>query len=166
MAGAERKLADRSGWHSSSWGLDWFLWQTPSESCSKCSMPRFPSHKIRIALFSFCQGFVRVKSIAKMSSTKELQGPRISCIGRLLLHLSEPQMYLFELFNSCDKYSATVLIWLHLRISKHCKNFNDLSDTVPALIKIDSNTPFYVSSNTVMPQALLRRKVYISCFFQ
>jgi len=41
-----------------------------------------------------------------------------------------------------------------LRISKHCENFHDLGGTVPALIKINSSTPFDVRSNIVMPQAL------------
>lgn len=93
---------------------------------------------------------------------------RIPSIGRFFLHLSEPQMYSFELFITCDKYSASVLIWLHLRISKHWENFNDLGDTVPALIKINTNTPFgaVVTQSCHRLYNTLRRKVYISWFFQ
>lgn len=113
-----------------------------------------PAMSSESVYFPFCQGCYESEIHCLNVKHWGAAGTRISSIGRFFLHLSEPRMYSFELFDACDKYSVSVLTWLHLRISKHCKSFNDLGDTVPALIKINSNTPFDVSSSTVMPQAL------------
>lgn len=161
-------LANRGGWHSKSWVPVWFLRDTPHERYSNCSMPQFPSHEISTGLFSFCQGCYESEIYCFNVKDWGAAVTRIPSIRRFFLHLSEPQMYSFELFNTCDKYSASVLIWLHLRISKHWENFNDLGDTVPALIKINSNTSFdaVVTQPCHRLYNTLRRKVYISCFFQ
>lgn len=118
-----------------------------SESCSNCYVWWLPRHKIKICLFSFLSGMLwEWNPLLKHQALG-------TCRDKDDIHwkiLPSPQwaLYLFIwAFQCLCKYCATVFIWVHLRISKHCENFNDLADTVPALLKINSNRPFDISSN-------------------
>lgn len=125
-----------------------------SESCSNCYVSWLPSHKIGICLFSFLSGMLwEWNPLLKCQALRSSRDKDV--IHRKAFPSPQWALHVFIwAFQCLCKYCASVFIWLHLRISKHCENLNDLGDTVPALVKINSNTPFDISSNTVMPQAL------------